>query len=163
MGTRKTAQIRYNRCMLRSTGTAALATLLTLAATGCEEEDVAVFGRVLTTDSDLTRYGDTVNLRAVPDHIDGFEPDQPYSGPRVMSATCPLDHTPFPLDFALFGDHEIVDNAPPRWVVLAWIGDDEDETWVSPGQIYGTTTFEFGRDAFAGGLVIDLDQVYGAR
>lgn len=139
-----------------------------LTTAGCEGDDGAgITGVLLGDGEDLTAYGDTVILRAVPDHIDGFEPTRPYFGRRVFSASCPLEHTEIPLDFLMVGDNESVRGAPPRWLLLAWIGEEEDETWPEPGALYGTATFDFDstsqRSSWADGVIVELDTVFGER
>lgn len=139
-----------------------------LTATGCESDyGMTISGVLVSRYANLDAYGDTILLRAVPDHVDGFSPDRPYRGGRVVSANCPLEHTEIPLDFWMVGDADDLDRAPPRWLLLAWIGDDETETWVTPGQLYGTTTFEFIEDGPGGpaawDLQVQLNEIYGAR
>lgn len=141
------------------------AALAGVFASGCDaERGAGITGLLMTTDNDLERYGDTVILRAVPDHIDGFLPNRPYLGRRVLSASCPLEHTDIPLDFFMYGDNRAVRGAPPRWLLLGWIGDEEDETWPSEGQLYGATTFEFDSSSsgssWADGVFIELDTVF---
>lgn len=142
---------------------AALAAAAVLGSVdGCyvDDGDAAVAGVVMLGEADPSDYGEVVLIRAVPDHPDGFSPTRPYRGGRVLEASCPLQHTDFPADFLMFEDEAIVDGAPPRWVLLAWIGNHDRETWVSPGQLYGTATFEFDRDAYgawAQDVVVELD------
>lgn len=146
-----------------------LLTVAALALPACDTDDgAAVTGLLVSNEGvDLTEYGDIVHLRAVPDYIDGFSPDRPYRGGRVLEASCPLEHTEFPVDYILFGDERHVDGAPPRWIVLGWIGDDEDETWVSEGQRYGVSTFEFRETSYgtewAEDVVVTLDQVFATQ
>lgn len=142
---------------------------LCIVATGCEggQGEVIILGQLRADRTDLARFGSQVIVRAVPDHIDGFSPDNPYTGPRVYQATCPLEHTEFPVEFSIFGDGRHLERAPPRWLLLAWIADDVSETWVDEGALFGAATFEFHEDYYgasiADGVVIQLDQVYGAE
>lgn len=143
---------------------AALAAAAVLALVdGCYVEgDATVTGVVLLGEEDPSDYGELVLIRAVPDHPDGFSPTRPYRGDRVFAASCPLQHTDFPVDFLLWEDEAIVDGAFPRWVLVAWVGNHDRETWVSPGQLYGTATFDFHEDSFgawAQDVVVKLDTV----
>ena len=153
--------------MLRGRSAALLG--LALVATGCHAGpgEVIILGQLRTERGDLSRFGSQVIVRAVPDHIDGFSPSNPYTGPRVYEATCPLEHTEFPVEFSIFDDDRHLERAPPRWLLLAWIADDLSETWVEDGALFGAATFEFRTDYYgasvADGIVIDLDQVYGAE
>lgn len=140
--------------------------LMMLGSACSYEGDAYVTGVLRSGSEPLDAYGQAVLLRAVPDHIDGFSPDRPYMGDRFLEASCPLEHTEFPVDFIMFGDHSDVVGAPPRWLLLAWVGDSEDETWIRTGQRYGTATFEFiqGYDSsWADSIEIELDQTYGQR
>ena len=152
---------------MRGVAALAAATLI-LTTAGCEGDEGAGITGVLVADiDDLMTFGDTVILRAVPDHIDGFDPGRPYLGRRVFSASCPLEHTEIPLDFLMVGDNEAVRGAPPRWLLLAWIGKDENETWPEAGALYGTTTFDFystsQRSSWADGVVVELDTSFGEQ
>jgi hypothetical protein len=151
--------------MLRNTIRVTCVGAVVSVVVGCQPPDEGVYieARLVGDHEEATAFGSHLVVRAVPDHVEGFSPARPYLGERVYEGECPLDHIDFPLDFILSGSDRLLHRAPPRWLLLAWITDDPRATWVAEGQLYGTTTFEFTQDAYAGhwaeGLVVELDQV----
>ena len=149
------------RNAIRITGVLAVVSVVA----GCQPPDEGVYveARLLGDHEEAMAYGNHLRVRAVPDHRDGFSPSRPDFGERVYEGECPLDHVEFPLDFFLSGSDRLLQHAPARWLLLAWVTDHPEATWVAEGQLYGTTTFEFNEDSYAGhwaeGLVIELDQV----
>lgn len=147
------------------TGLAAVAVMgLGCAMSGCAVEgDALVFGTIMRGAQNPSEHGELLLVRVVPDHEDGFSPDRPYRGDRVLEGSCPLQHTEFPVDFSLFDHAAIVEDAPPRWVMVAWIGHHDREIWPSAGQLYGTQAFRFARnrygDAWTENIVVELDSV----
>ncbi len=132
---------------------------------GCSEADEGVYieALLLGDHADASEFGSHVIVRAVPDYIDGFSPDRPYRGDRVLQADCPLEHTEIPLEFFLAGSDRVARGAPPRWLLLAWITDDPLATWVGEGELFGAAVFHFDRDSFGGyhalDLTVELDDV----
>jgi hypothetical protein len=136
-----------------------IAAPLSSALVGCAQTDEGAYiAATLLGDHDqAAEYGGNLLVRAVPDHEDGFSAGRPYLGHHEYADQCPIEHVELPLDFALSGSELMLHNKPARWLLLAWITDDTDATWVAPGELYGTTTFEFWHDPYFGYIAEDVE------
>jgi len=129
---------------------------------GCVDYQPHVEGEIDLAHRDAT--ASLLRLRIFPDHPDGFDPRRIYTGDREFaSETIEIDAIEFPHAFDLVGHEEPDHNAKERWRALAWIGDEAEDTWIRPGQTFGTAAFTFEHEPHtamhADGIVIELDAI----
>lgn len=140
-----------------------LAALMSVCVGCAAEEGVPIVTGVMDRDAGVELTKQFVLVRAVPDHLDGFEVSRDYRGERVFEDGCPTEHLEFPFAYMLVGDQDDVDGTDGvRWRVLVWETDDPDATWVRPGEAYGTAAFHFIDDPYgswASEVDVVIDQI----
>ena len=80
-------------------------------------------------------------VRAFPEHPEGFSVRRIYEGQEVLEQSFLLGNNAVPASFRLEGYD--VGEPGGSWRIIAWLTNREDSEWVGTGEPYGTREFTF--------------------